>query len=92
MIFGGVSAGATGLGSGPFSIVIIPRKQGGDDVPREEYWEKRKPEVIRDATLDSVIRQAYDKAMGREVAKPVQVVDAFDYETDDEDVLMLMMG
>ena len=69
-----------------------PDKRGGDDVPREEHWERRKPDPSRDATLDAVIQQAYDKAIGREVAKLVQVVDAFDYESDDEDVLMLMMG
>ena len=77
-------------------------KQGGDDAggddayrkEREERWEVRKPQQIRDATLDSVIRQAYDKAMGREVSKPIKVIaiDAFDHESDDEDVLLLMMG
>lgn len=76
------------------AAVAKPTKKGGDDVPREEHWEVRKPQPKRDATLDTVIKQAYDKAMGRTVAKPAQVyeVDAFDYEADDEDVLMLMMG
>jgi hypothetical protein len=70
--------------------VVVYQKQGGDDVPREEYWEVRKPKPRRDAALDTVIRQAYDKAIGREVAK--LVVDGVDYEADDEDVLLLMMG
>ena len=74
------------------AVVAQPVKRGGDDVPREEYWERRKPDPKRDVTLDTVIRQAYDKAMGRVIAEPAQVIDAFDYESDDEDVLMLMMG
>ena len=79
--------------------LVEPAKIGGDDVPREEHWEVRKPSPIRDATLDTVIRQAYDKAMGRTVAvaAPADVPDIVavaevDYDEDDEDVLMLMMG
>ena len=76
---------------------ITTTKDGGDDVPREEVWERRKPAPIRDATLNTVIRQAYDKAMGREVVAPAKAVVVaakvtFDHESDDEDVLMLMMG
>ena len=104
MIFGGFSFGASSLGGGAFQVtllvssappVVVPALPlGGDDVPREEYWEKRKPGVIRDATLDNVIKQAYDKAMGRlpAVALVEVVIVQFDYEADDEEVLMLMMG
>lgn len=73
------------------AIVAKPDKRGGDDAPREEYWERRKPEPIRDATLETVIRQAYNKAMGRVTEVP-QTAVLFDHESDDEDVLMLMIG
>jgi hypothetical protein len=49
-------------------------KVGGDDVPeRVEIYEKRKKRKKNDDALDSVLRDAMDKAMGREpVAKPVK--------------------
>jgi len=49
-------------------------KVGGDDVPeRVEIYEQRKKRKKNDDALDSVLRDAMDKAMGREpVAKPVK--------------------
>lgn len=76
------------------AAALVEASLVGGGLPREEHWQKRKPQPIRDATLDSVIKQAYDKAMGRTVAEPAEVVSVveFDHESDDEDVLMLMMG
>lgn len=75
-----------------YVALLCPNKEGGDDVPREETWETRKPSFIRDATLDTIIKQAYDKAVGHiETVAIVANTVVFDYDADDEDVLMLMM-
>lgn len=76
------------LNLGPVVTPVTPVtiKRGGDDVPREEYWETHKPETSRDATLDKVIRDAYAKIAHPELEiKPVAERD------DDEDVLLLLL-
>lgn len=79
-------------------------KIGGDDVPRHdeeeriEIWEPRKPQLKRDDSLDKVVRDAYARATGKPIAaaiaKPGPSVrapdpEAFDYEEDDFEVLLL---
>lgn len=90
-LYGTAGAGAAGqMGDGHLTQI---NNLGGDDVPREEVWEVRKPSPIRDAALNSVIKRAYDKATIR--ANPAQTdveIAQFDYEADDEEVLMLMLG
>lgn len=82
--------------TGLLGVAVESRKIGGDDVPREEYWEVKKTPVNRDDSLDTILHKAYDKAIGRvEPAKPIEVltpVDDFDYDADDDEVLMLMIG
>ena len=55
--------------------LITNIKVGGDDVPREEYWEKRKPEIKPD-NLDRIIRQTYKNIQQQEpvAIKPLETI------------------
>jgi len=90
-----------GYGVGAPAPDVVVGKVGGDDVPRYEIWERRKPRKQKDAELKSAIQEAMDKALGRvkpvaasapivvpQVVAPV-VLRPYD-DDEDEEILMLL--
>ena len=70
---------------------VIALKHGGDDVPREEYWEKYKPQKRRDDSLDKILKEAYNKSTGKvDILAPVKL--RLDLYNEEEAIEMLMMG
>lgn len=82
------------------------QKQGGDDAPRYEIYSKRqKPKKKNDEDLTTIIRQAYDKATGKTpvsetnpeieakewIAEQVAIVKSFDFDDEEEELLMLLI-
>jgi hypothetical protein len=78
-------------------------KVGGDDYPEEriEVWEAPRKPKKHDEKLDSVMRAAMDKAMGRQpktapvIAKAAPIIEApalveYDEEDDEETLLLLL--
>ena len=85
--------------TGLIGVTTAVTKQGGDDVPREEYWEKHVSKPRRDANLDKLIQEAYSKATEPEkpiveVVKAIEAVKALalDDDDDEDDIIMLLLG
>ena len=70
---------------------VISLKNGGDDVPSEEYWEKYKTQKRRDDSLDKILKEAYNKSTGKvDILAPVKL--RLDLYNEEETIEMLLMG
>ena len=74
--------------SGTSAAVTTPRKIGGDDVPRVEYWETRKQPKKHDEQLEKFIREQYEQITGKTTNEVREIIGDYD---DDEEILLLLV-
>ncbi len=87
---------ASGFTGGVQNGAAAPTKIGGDDGferHRIEIYEPRKKPKKRDEELDTALKAAFNKVMGRDTVKTVvaQPVEMYDEEEDELEVLLALL-